>query len=87
MPPVPLVHWGLHLKRGSGPSRQLMRVLVLLRNAVLADFVEQRLVADLEQRGRLLAVPVGFIKRFGDGFGLSFILRAASNRFKSTGGF
>ena len=63
------------------PGRQLV-VALGLRDAVLPNLVKQRLVADLQQRGRLFAVPVGFIKCFGNGFGLGAILGAAGQRFK-----
>src|SRR5579863_1230041 len=47
-------------------------------DAVLADFVEQGLVTDLEQHRRLLAVPVRLIQSAGDGLGFGFIFSAAS---------
>jgi hypothetical protein len=52
-----------------------------LRDAVLADFVEQGFVADLEQCGCLLAVPVGLVKRLPDRFRFGFILGAARYGF------
>jgi len=33
-------------------------------------------VADLQKHRRLLAVPVGFVEGFADGFGFGFVLRA-----------
>ena len=47
------------------------------RDSVLPDFVEQRFVADLQQRGRLLAVPVGLFESLCDGLGFGFILSVA----------
>ena len=48
-----------------------------LRDAVLTDLIEQRFVADLQQRGRLLAIPVRLFQRAGDGFRLRSILGIA----------
>lgn len=46
-------------------------------NAVLADFVEQSFVADLQQPGCLFTIPVGLFERLADGFAFSFIFSGA----------
>jgi len=48
-----------------------------LGDAVLPDFVEQGLVADLQQRSRLLAVPIGLFESLCDCGSFGFIFRAA----------
>ena len=47
-------------------------------NSILADLVEQRFVADLQQGRRLFAVPVGFIQALAiaSASASSFALRA-----------
>src|SRR5882724_2373677 len=62
-----------------GPRGQL--VALGLRDSVLADFVEQRFVTDLQQRRSLLAVPVSLIERMLDGFSFRFVLGAARHGF------
>jgi hypothetical protein len=39
-----------------------------LCNSVLADLIQQSLIADFQKRRRLFAVPVGFVQSFSDGF-------------------
>jgi len=51
-----------------------------LCDAVLADLIQQRLVADLQQRGSLLAVPIGFVESFADGLSFGSVLGSASQR-------
>ena len=57
-----------------------------LRNAVLADFIEQSFVADLQQRRGLFAIPVRLFQGTGDGFGLSFIFGVARQGLQAAGG-
>ena len=54
-------------------------------NPVLADLVQQGFVADLENRGRLFAVPVGLLQCLGDGLRFGFIFGGASQRFQAAG--
>ena len=51
-----------------------------LSDAVLPDLIQQRLVADLQQRGRLLAVPVGFVESLADGLSFGSVLGSTSQR-------
>ena len=44
-----------------------------LSDAVLPNLVQQRLIADFQQRSSLLAVPVGFIQSFADGLGFGSV--------------
>src|SRR6266446_6406549 len=67
---------------GLGPSRKFV-VAFGLGDSVLPNLVEQGFVANLQQRRRLLAVPVGLLERLPDGFSLSFILGGARQRFQS----
>ncbi len=53
-------------------------VTLRLGNSVLANLVEQGLVADLENGCRLLAIPVGLFESFGDGLRFGFVLGRAS---------
>ncbi len=57
------------------------------RDAVLADLVQQSFVADLQQRRRLLAIPVGLIESFGDGFGFGPIFCVTRQRLQTAPGF
>src|SRR5467141_743596 len=52
-------------------------------DSVLTDLVEKRLVADFQQSGSLLAIPVGLLERLRDGRGFSFILRTTRERFQT----
>ena len=54
-----------------------------LRYSVLADFIEQGFVADLQQGCGLLAIPVCFFQSAGYGFGFRFILGVARQRFQA----
>ena len=54
-----------------------------LSDAVLADLVEQSFIADLENRCRLLTVPVRLLQSLGDGLGLGFIFGSARQRFQA----
>src|ERR1700757_1578182 len=54
-----------------------------LGNPVLANLVEQRLVADLQQDGGLLTVPVSLLEGLRDGGGLGFVLGAARERLEA----
>ena len=45
-----------------------------LRDAVLADLIEQGFVADLQHRGGLFSIPVRFLKSPRNRFRLRFIL-------------
>ena len=53
------------------------------RDPILADFVQQSLVADLEDGCRLLAIPVGLLERLGDGLCLGFILGRTRQAFQA----
>ena len=54
-----------------------------LRYAVLADFVEQSFVADLQKRRGLFAIPVCFFEGPGNGFGFSFVFGVAGKGLHS----
>ena len=54
-----------------------------LCDSVLANFVQQRLVADLQDRRSLLAVPVCLLQSAHNCFRLGFIFGAAGNRFQT----
>src|SRR5208282_2846287 len=58
------------------PCRQLMMALGL-GNPILPDLIQQRLVADLQQRRGLLAIPVGLLQRMRDGLRFGFVLGSA----------
>ena len=71
----------------AGESLRSRRELVVafgFGDSVLADLVEQRFVADLENRGGLLAVPVGLFQSLGDGLRFGFIFGGAGQRFQAT---
>jgi hypothetical protein len=55
-----------------------------LSDPVLANLVQQRFVADFQQRGRLFAVPVGFVEGPADGFGLGAILGGSRQGFQAS---
>ena len=57
-----------------------------LGNSVLADFVEQGFVADLEKAGGLLAVPVGLFQSLSDGLRLGFIFGGSCQGFQASAG-
>src|SRR5215469_10258220 len=67
-----------------GAGRELV-MAAGLGDSVLADFVEQRFVADLQNCGRLLAVLVGLLKRASDGLGFGFVLGRARQRLQASG--
>ena len=48
-----------------------------LGDAILADLVEQGFVADLQNGGCLLAIPIGLFQGASDGEGFRFIFRRA----------
>ena len=56
-----------------------------LGNPVLANLIEQRLVTDLQQRRRLLAIPIGFVERLADRFSLGSIFGGAGQRLQPSG--
>jgi hypothetical protein len=62
-------------------SRQLVMTL-RLRDAVLADLVQQGLVADFQQSRSLFPIPVGFVERLGDGFGFGPVFGGAGQDFR-----
>ena len=55
-----------------------------LSNSILADLVEQRFVADLQNGCRLFAIPVCLLERLCDRERLSFILRRTGERLQTT---
>ena len=70
-------------ERSLGSGRKLV-VALGLGYAVLPNFVEQGLVANLEDGRRLLAIPVGLFESFGNGLRFGFILRRPSQGFQPT---
>lgn len=56
-----------------------------LGDTVLTDFVEQGLIADLEERGCLFAVPIGLFKSLRDCGSFGFVFRAARQGLESAG--
>jgi len=60
-------------------------VAFVVGDSVLANFVEQGFVADLQDRGGLLAVPVCLFQSAHDGFGFGFVFGAAGEGFQATG--
>ena len=70
------------LSLGLRSSRQLV-VALGFGDSILPDLVEQSLVADLENRGCLLAIPVGLFESLGDGLRFGFILGGACQRFQA----
>src|SRR5579872_3164263 len=54
--------------------------------AVLLDLVQQRLIADLEPSGSLLAVPVGLLQGAGNGLGLCFVFGATRQGLQPAAG-
>ena len=71
------------LSLGLRSGRQFV-VALGFGNAILPDLVEQGLVADLENRGCLLAVPVGLLESLSDGLRFGFIFGGAGQRFQAT---
>ena len=61
---------------GLRASRQFMMALSL-GDPILPDLIKQSLIADLQQGGRLLAVPVRLFEGFIDSFSFGFILGVA----------
>src|SRR5580704_13267695 len=61
--------------------RQLVMALGL-GNPILPDLIQQRLVADLQQRGGLLAIPVRLLQRVRDGPRLGFVFGGARHRLQ-----
>src|SRR5882672_3841436 len=55
-----------------------------LSDAILTDFVEQCLVADLEQHGCLFSIPIGLFQSSGNGFRFGFVFGVASERLQTT---
>lgn len=49
---------------------------------VLADFIEEGFVANIEQSGCFFAIPFGLPQCAGDGFALGFVLKAANEGFQ-----
>ncbi len=65
-------------------SRQFV-VALALGDAVLANLVQQCLVADLQQGSCLLSIPVGFLECLRDGLSLGFIFGTAGQRLQTAG--
>ena len=80
LPGQPALTW---MVRGLGSGGELV-VSLRLGYSVLANFIEQGLVADLENGCRLLAIPVGLFESLGDRLCFGFILGRASQRFQTT---
>ncbi len=57
-----------------------------LRDAVLPDLIQQRLIADLQQCRGLLAIPIRFLQSSRNRFRLGSILGIAGKRFQSACG-
>src|SRR5215471_18645184 len=55
-----------------------------LRDSVLPNLVKERLVADLQERSSLLAIPIRLFERAGNRFGFSFILGVAGKRLETS---
>jgi hypothetical protein len=56
-----------------------------LGDSILANFVEQGFVADLQHAGCLFAVPVGLLECLANGFAFGFVFCAARHRFQPAG--
>src|ERR1700732_966127 len=54
-----------------------------LGDSVLSNLIEQCLVADLQYRRRLLAVPIRLFQRAGDGLGFCAVFGIACQRLQS----
>ena len=64
-------------RRRSGLAVRRVTVVMTRSPDRCLDLVEERLVADAEDRGRFLAVPMGLLQHFQDQLALGFACRGA----------